>query len=116
MIPSKLVLVVLAISTLGCSYASQDTQLAANSNVGGTGNLKFTHKALSGSKHLLTVTASPGLGEQRGLSSSDCLYLPTNLLRRLVQQDLTFSMIPIWTNQGRQVFMARSKSYVFSCS
>lgn len=116
MIASKLALVVLAFSMLGCSYASQDTQLAANSNVGGTGNLKFTHKPLSGSKHLLTVTASPGLGETEGSIQQRLLVFANEFAAKTCPTGFSFQHDPNLDQPGAAGFMARSKSYVFACS
>lgn len=47
----------------GCSYTRQPGAIEQGSEVGGTGDVGFSHEDLGANKHLVTVTATPGLME-----------------------------------------------------
>ncbi len=72
---SLFILVVAALTSLqGCSYTRQPGATEAGSEVGGTGDVRFTHEPLGANKHLITVTSSwnmetEGSIAQRVLSS-----------------------------------------------
>ena len=58
--------VLLAAFLYGCSYTQAPGALEPGSQVGGTGDVGYTHEPLGANKHLLTVTAAPGLMETEG--------------------------------------------------
>jgi len=55
-----------AVSLAGCSYTAEPAALTPGSDVGGTGDVRYTHERLGTDKHLLTVTAALGLAETEG--------------------------------------------------
>jgi len=58
-ITKLLALITLTVLFHGCSYTPEATTVQPASEVGGTGDLKYSHESLGNNKHLLTVTAAP---------------------------------------------------------
>jgi hypothetical protein len=111
-----LVFVFVAVLSLqGCSYTRQPNAIEVGSDVGGTGDVKFTHEPLGTNKHLLTVTAAPGMMETEG-SIAQRIHIFANKFAA-VTCPVTFDFVhdPNFDQSIASGFMKRTKTYVFTC-
>ena len=103
----------LVLGIAACSYTPPGTP-KPGSEVGGTGGLSFTHDQLNDSRHLLTVTAAPGLLETEG-SIEQRILIFANRFAAEQCDEFNFLDDP---NQDQRVaagFMRRTKSFSFRC-
>jgi hypothetical protein len=52
-----------ALTLGGCTYGTPAAQTASGSEVGGTGDIKYSHENLGSGTHLVTVRVAPGMLE-----------------------------------------------------
>ena len=99
----------------GCSYTRQPGAIEAGSEVGGTGDVGFTHEPLGANKHLLTVTAAPGMMETEG-SIAQRIHISANkFAARTCIGAFEFIHDPNFDQTIAAGFMKRTKTYVFIC-
>ncbi len=110
----------LANITLGClvaacSYTPPPSASAPGSEVGATGDLQYSHEPLGAGKHILTVTASPGLMETES-SIAQRIYIYANkFAAKTCPTVFEFVHDPNFDQSIAGGFMKRTKSYVFIC-
>ncbi len=99
----------------GCSYTRQPGAIEAGSEVGGTGDVGFTHEPLGANKHLLTVTAAPGMMETEG-SIAQRIHISANkFAAKTCPSVFEFVHDPNFDQAIAAGFMKRTKTYVFIC-
>lgn len=99
----------------GCSYTRQPGLIERGSEVGGTGNMGFTHEQLGANKHLVTVTAAPGVMETEG-SIAQRIYISANkFAAKTCPNSFEFNHDPNLDQTIAGGFMKRTKTYVFVC-
>ncbi|QEL21728.1 hypothetical protein FQV39_03400 [Bosea sp. F3-2] len=99
-----------------CNYAGSGTTEASGSEVGGTGNIKFTHERMGVKNHMLIVSASPGLGETEGSVAQRISGFANRFAAKTCPGTFDFSKGADPEGQMSARFMERSKTYTFSCS
>ena len=100
---------------LGCSYTRQPGAIEVGSEVGGTGDVRFTHESLGANKHLLTVTAAPGVMETEG-SIAQRIHISANrFAAKTCPSSFEFIHDPNFDQKIAGGFMKRTKTYVFIC-
>lgn len=99
----------------GCSYTPQPQNLEEGSGVGATGDLSFTHEALGNDKHILTITAAPGLLETEGSIAQRIHILSNRFAARTCSKSYEFIHDPNFDQSIASGFFKRTKSYVFLC-
>lgn len=107
---------VTAILITGCSYTPQSRQQASGSDVGGTGKISYTHEDLGNTKHLLTVTAAPGLMETEGSIKQRIHVFANKFAATTCPSKFEFVHDPNFNQDIAAGFMKRTISYVFICS
>lgn len=114
--PSQFILIATIISLLlGCSYTRPPSAIEVGSEVGGTGDVGFTHEALGASKHLLTVTAAPGVMETES-SIAQRIHISANkFAAKTCLSTFEFINDPNFDQRIAGGFMKRTKTYVFIC-
>ncbi len=90
--------------------------MASGSEVGITGSVGLNHEQLTTNKHLLTVTASPGIGETEGLIFQRQLVLASKFAAKACPSRYDFIHDPNFVQPVAAGFMKRTKTYVFQCS
>ena len=113
LIPGTTALIALAIA--GCSYTQTAEQVVPGSSVGGTGDVRYTHESLGASKHLLTVTAAPGLGETESSIAQRILIAANRFAAKTCAAAFEFVSDPNMDQSIAGGFMKRTKTYVFIC-
>ncbi|MGH6755199.1 MAG: hypothetical protein ACREDP_23845 [Bradyrhizobium sp.] len=98
-----------------CSYSPPATNPMAGSEVGGTGGIKFSDEKLNDRKHMVTVTAAPGLGETEGSISQRLLVYANRIAAKTCPRDYAFSDDASATQPMAASFMQRTKIFVFTC-
>lgn len=117
MLNRKLFTSVVALMVLlqGCSYTRQPGAIEVGSEVGGTGDVGFTHEPLGANKHLLTVTAAPGMMETEG-SIAQRIHISANkFAAKTCLSVFEFVHAPNFDQAIAAGFMKRAKTYVFIC-
>lgn len=98
-----------------CSYTTPPSTAQQGSEVGGTGDIKYSHEALNANKHLLIVTAAPGFMETEG-SISQRIHIFSNKHAALTcPASFEFVHDPNFSQDSAAGFMKRTKTYVFIC-
>jgi hypothetical protein len=99
----------------GCSYTRQPGVVEQGSEVGGTGNVGFTHEPLGSNKHLITVTSAPGIMETEG-SIAQRIHISANrFAAKTCPKSFEFVHDPNFDQTIAGGFMKRTKTYVFIC-
>lgn len=104
-----------AFASAGCSYTKQPGAKEAASDVGGTGDVRYTHEPLGSNKHLLTVTAAPGLMETEGSIAQRVHIFANRFAAKTCPASFEFVHDPNFDQTIAGGFMKRTKSYVFNC-
>lgn len=113
----KFVILASALLTLtACSYTPESQAVAGGSEVGRTGNISFTHDQLTQSKHFLSVTAAPGLGETEGSIFQRIHQFSIRFAAQTCPREFQFVNDPNLVQPTAAGFMQRTRSYVFACS
>lgn len=107
--------VAVVISLQGCSYTRQPGAIEAGSDVGGTGDVGFTHEPLGANKHLLTVTAAPGVMETEGSIAQRIHIFANRFAAKTCPNSFEFVHDPNFDQTIAGGFMKRTKTYVFIC-
>lgn len=112
-----LILTVSMTTTLqGCSYTRQPSATEVGSEVGGTGDVGYTHEQLGANKHLLTVTAAPGLMETEGSTAQHIHIFANRFAAQTCSGSFEFINDPNLDQTIAAGFMKRTKTYVFFCN
>lgn len=98
-----------------CSYTPPASTTQQGSEVGGTGGIGFSHEELSANKHLLTVTAAPGLMETEGSISQRIHIFANKFAAKTCPLTFEFVHDPNFSQATAAGFMKRTKTYVFIC-
>lgn len=102
-------------SLQGCSYTRQPGLVEQGSQVGGTGDVGFAHETLGSNKHLVTVTAAPGIMETEG-SIAQRIHISANrFAAKTCPNAFEFIHDPNFDQTIAGGFMKRTKTYVFIC-
>jgi len=109
------VVIIAAVITNGCSYTQTAEQVVPGSSVGGTGDVRYSHEPLGTNKHLLTVTAAPGLGETESSIAQRILIAATRFAAKTCSAAFEFVSDPNMDQTIAGGFMKRTKTYVFIC-
>lgn len=113
---SLFILVVAALTSLqGCSYTRQPGAIETGSEVGGTGDVAFTHEPLGANKHLITVTAAPGIMETEGSIAQRIHIFANKFAAKTCPGAFEFVHDPNFDQTIAGGFMKRTKTYVFIC-
>ncbi len=107
--------ITLNIFFLGCSYTRQPTAIEIGSDVGGTGDIRFSHEILGAQKNLLTITASPGLMETESSIAQRIHIFANKFAAKSCRNSFEFMHDPNFDQIISAGFMKRTKSYVFVC-
>ena len=99
----------------GCSYTGQPGSIEKGSEVGGTGDVGFTHDPLGASKHLITVTAAPGVMETEGSIAQRIHIFANKFAAKTCPSSFEFIHDPNFDQAIAGGFMKRTKTYVFIC-
>lgn len=105
----------LLILLAGCSYVAEPASLTPGSEVGGTGDVRYSHERLPANKHLITVTAAPGMGETEGSIFQRIHVFATKFAATTCPKRFEFVNDPNMTQPVAGGFMKRTRSYVFEC-
>lgn len=112
----RTLIVVLACSAIAaCSYTGSPQHHADGSDVGGTGDTRYDHQDLGGNKHLLTVTAAPGMMETEGSIAQRIHVFAVKFAANTCANGFDFVHDPNFDQAIAGGFMKRTKSYVFQC-
>lgn len=103
------------ISLQGCSYTRSPGLIEAGSEVGGTGDVGFTHEALGANKHLVVVTAAPGLMETESSIAQRINISANKFAAKTCPSSFEFVHDPNFNQAMAGGFMKRTKTYVFIC-
>lgn len=112
---SKISVLGAAVFLGACSYTQTPNTVQPGSQVGGTGDVGFTHEPLGNGKHLVTVTAAPGLMETEGSIAQRIHVFATKFAAKTCSDSFDFIHDPNFSQELAAGFMKRTKSYVFSC-
>ncbi len=99
----------------GCSYTRQPTSIEQGSEVGGTGDMRFSHELLGSNKHLVTVTAAPGLMETEGSIAQRIHIFANKFAAKSCPSSFEFIHDPNFSQSTAGGFMKRTRTYVFVC-
>lgn len=113
--PLLVFLVSLAGSLAACSYTAPPRSVETGSEVGGTGDVGFTHELLGASKHLITVTAAPGFMETEGSIAQRIHIFANKFAAKTCPGSFEFIHDPNFDQGIAAGFMKRTKTYVFIC-
>jgi hypothetical protein len=105
---------IILVST-ACSYSGSTSSYSQGSDVGGTGNVKYNHEILGGNKHLLTISASPGLLETEGSIVQRIHIFANKFATKKCPNLFGFVHDPNFDQTIAAGFMKRTKTYVFMC-
>jgi len=99
-------LLVLASSIAACAYTAE---------VGTTGDVGFTHERLAAGKHLLSITAAPGLMETESSIEQRIHVFAIKHAAKTCPASFDFLHDPNFSQSMSRGFMNRTKTYVFVC-
>jgi hypothetical protein len=99
----------------GCSYTRQPGALEQGSEVGGTGDIGYTHEKLGANKNLVTVTAAPGVMETEGSIAQRIHIFANRFAAKTCPTAFEFVHDPNFNQSIAGGFMKRTKTYVFIC-
>ncbi len=108
-------LAVLLTSLSACSYTAAPRSVDAGSEVGGTGDVRYTHERLGSGKHLVTVTAAPGVLETEGSIEQRIHVFANKFAAQTCPSAFEFVHDPNFDQSVARGFMKRAKTYVFVC-
>lgn len=112
----RAVLVVIIGAAVGaCSY-NPPGQAVSGSDVGGTGNVSVNHEPLGSGKHMLVVSAAPGLAETEGSIGQRILITANRYAARTCAAGFQFDHDPNLAQPPGAGFMVRSRTFVFRCT
>lgn len=111
----KIFLIILAYSTIACSYTPAPTTVAEGSSVGGTGDLKYSLETIATDKYLLSITAAPGLLETEGSIAQRIHIFANKISAQTCPDEFKFLHDPNFDQKIAGGFMKRTKTYVFQC-
>lgn len=98
-----------------CSYNSSASQLAPGSQVGGTGDIRYEHRQLSGGIHMVVVEARPGLAETETSLSQRNLAFGTTYAAQTCPKGFDFINNPDPDRPVEAGFAQRQRTYTFRC-
>lgn len=98
-----------------CSYTQRPESKASDSDVGGTGDIQYTHETLSRSKRLLSVTAAPGLFETESSIDQRILSFAHRFAAKDCGGDYDFIHDPNFDQSTAKGFMKRGRTYLYQC-
>jgi hypothetical protein len=104
----------LALILSACAYTPPGSPVVG-SEVGGTGNVSVRHERLGAEKHLITVSAAPGLGEAEGSIGQRILVEGNRFAAKMCVRGFQFDNDPNNQQQLGAGFMVRSRVFVFRC-
>ena len=111
-----ILIAITASSILGaCSYTRPPSAVNADSEVGGTGDLRYNYEPLGSGKHLVTVTAAPGMLETEGSIAQRIHVFANKFAAKTCPDAFDFVHDPNFDQTIAGGFMKRTKSYVFVC-
>lgn len=99
----------------GCSYTKQPGTVEPGSDVGGTGGIGFSHDPLGGGKHIVTVTAAPGVMETESSIAQRIHIFANKFAAKTCPVSFDFVHDPNFDQSIAGGFMKRTKTYVFVC-
>ncbi len=109
-------LIIIGIGLLvgSCAYGAAGGQTAPGSQVGATGDIKYSHENLGSGTHLVTVRVSPGLLETEDSMSQRMFVFANKFAAQTCPRRFEFIADP---NRERRVdeLTVRVKPYVFRC-
>ena len=112
----RLGLLAVLFSASACSYATQSSQtVEPNSDVGRTGNIQYSHDTLGNNKHLVTITAAPGMLETDGSIEQRIQTFATRFAARTCPASYEFLDEPGSGTVMAKGFMKRTMTFVFLC-
>jgi hypothetical protein len=111
----KLLITLSALLCASCSYLPPSASVESGSQVGGTGDVGFTHEPLGREKHLVTVTATPGVMETEGSIEQRMLVFSKKFAARTCPNSFDFVNDPNNEQSTATGFMKRTRSFVFVC-
>lgn len=100
----------------GCSYTPKNTAIEQGSEVGATGDIGFNHENLGSQKHLLTVTATPGIMETETSITQRIHIFANRFAAKTCKMSFEFIHDPNFDQKTAGGFMKRTKTYVFVCN
>jgi hypothetical protein len=106
----------MSVTLISCSYTPAPTSDVKGSTVGGTGGMGFTHEPIGPNKHIVTITASPGLMETEGSISQRIHIYANKFAAKTCPGAFKFIHDPNFDQSIAKGFMKRTKSYVFLCA
>jgi hypothetical protein len=104
-----------AIILQGCSYTRVAEIEEQRATAGGTGVIRYSHDILGPNKHLLTITATPGVMETEGSIAQRIHIFAHTFASRTCIKYFEFIHDPNFDQSIAGGFMKRTKSYVFTC-
>lgn len=112
---TQLINILILVILQGCSYTRQPGLIERGSEVGGTGSIGFTHEQLGANKHLVTVTAAPGIMETEG-SIAQRIHISANkFAAKTCPNSFEFNHDPNFDQTIAGGFMKRTRTYIFVC-
>jgi len=114
-LPALNALAVCAFVVAGCSYTAAPRSIEQDSEVGGTGDVRYTHERLATGKHMVTVTAAPGMLETEGSIEQRIHVFANKFAARTCPTSFEFVHDPNFEQSVARGFMKRTKTYVFVC-
>lgn len=100
---------------LSCSYTKPSLTEDSREAVGATGGISYTHEALTSTKHMLVVTAAPGLMETESSIAQRILVFANKFAAQQCPGEFRFINDPNMDQRMAAGFMKRTKTYVFQC-
>ena len=97
----------------GCAYSTAPGNLE---RVGATGGVTFQHEQVARGRHLLTVNASPGIGETESSIAQRILIAANRFAGVQCPNGFSFVDDPNTHQPTAGGFMRRSRTYTFTCS
>lgn len=113
--PLNIFVIAVSFSLVSCSYTRPPGAIEVGSEVGGTGDVGHTHESLGTNKHLLTVTAAPGIMETEGSIAQRIHIFANRFAAKTCPGSFEFVHDPNFDQKIAGGFMKRSKTYVFTC-
>jgi hypothetical protein len=109
------IVAILVVTLQACSYTGQPKSTEQGSEVGGTGDIRFSHEPLGANKHIITVTAAPGLMETEGSIAQRIHIFANRFAAKNCTNSFEFIHDPNFDQTIAGGFMKRAKTYVFVC-
>ena len=113
--PLNTLVIAVLFSLVGCSYTRPPGAIEVGSEVGGTGDVGHTYESLGTNKHLLTVTATPGVMETEGSIAQRIHIFANRFAAKRCPGSFEFVHDPNFDQKISGGFMKRTKTYVFIC-